>query len=107
KVTGVQTCALPISTEVTDAGQIGRGGGGNNQAPTVSNGNWASDNNFQMNGVSVNDNQQSGFFSAGVAIPNPDSIEEFKVQTGQFDAGYGRNAGANVDVITKGGSNVF
>ena len=96
-----------VATEVTDAGQIGRGGGGNNQAPTVSNGNWASDNNFQMNGVGVNDNQQSGFFSAGVAIPNPDSIEEFKVQTGQFDAGYGRNAGANVDVITKGGSNVF
>lgn len=96
-----------VAAEVNDAGQLGRGGGGNNQAPTVSNGNWASDNNFQMNGVGVNDNQQSGFFSAGVAIPNPDSIEEFKVQTGQFDAGYGRNAGANVDVITKGGTKDF
>lgn len=96
-----------VASEVNDAGQLGRGGGGNNQAPTVSNGNWASDNNFQMNGVGVNDNQQSGFFSAGVAIPNPDTIQEFKVQTGQYDAGYGRNAGANVDVITKGGSNDF
>src|SRR5215470_15887659 len=94
-----------VSTEVANAGELGRGGGGNNQDPTVSSGNWASDNNFQMNGVGVNDIQQSGYFSAGVAIPNPDTIQEFKVQTGQYDASYGRNAGANVDVVTKGGSN--
>jgi len=96
-----------VSAEIANAGELGRGGGGNNQDPTVSAGNWASDNNFQMNGVGVNDIQQSGFFSAGVAIPNPDTIEEFKVQTGQYDASYGRNAGANVDVVTKGGTNDF
>ena len=96
-----------VSAEVSNAGELGRGGGGNNQDPTVSAGNWASDNNFQMNGVGVNDIQQSGYFSAGVAIPNPDTIEEFKVQTGQYDASYGRNAGANVDVVTKGGTNAY
>jgi Carboxypeptidase regulatory-like domain/TonB dependent receptor len=96
-----------VSTEIANAGELGRGGGGNNQDPTVSSGNWASDNNFQMNGVGVNDIQQSGYFSAGVAIPNPDTIQEFKVQTGQYDASYGRNAGANVDVITKGGTNEY
>jgi hypothetical protein len=96
-----------VSAEIANAGELGRGGGGNNQDPTVSSGNWASDNNFQMNGVGVNDIQQSGYFSAGVAIPNPDTIQEFKVQTGQYDASYGRNAGANVDVITKGGTNDF
>jgi len=96
-----------VSAEIANAGELGRGGGGNNQDPTVSAGNWASDNNFQMNGVGVNDIQQSGYFSAGVAIPNPDTIEEFKVQTGQYDASYGRNAGANVDVITKGGTNDY
>jgi len=96
-----------VSTEIANAGELGRGGGGNNQDPTVSAGNWASDNNFQMNGVGVNDIQQSGYFSAGVAIPNPDTIQEFKVQTGQYDASYGRNAGANVDVITKGGTNEY
>ena len=96
-----------VSTEITNAGELGRGGGGNNQDPTVSQGNWASDNNFQMNGVGVNDIQQSGYFSAGVAIPNPDTIQEFKVQTGQYDASYGRNAGASVDLITKGGTNEY
>src|SRR5580704_4587840 len=96
-----------VSAEIANAGELGRGGGGNNQDPTVSAGNWASDNNFQMNGVGVNDIQQSGYFSAGVAIPNPDTIQEFKVQTGQYDASYGRNAGANVDVITKGGTNEY
>jgi len=29
------------------------------------------------------------------------------VQTGQYDASYGRNAGANVNVVTKSGSNKF
>ncbi len=96
-----------VSTEIANAGELGRGGGGNNEDPTVSEGNWASDNNFQMNGVGVNDIQQSGYFSAGVAIPNPDTIQEFKVQTGQYDASYGRDAGASVDVITKGGTNDF
>jgi Carboxypeptidase regulatory-like domain len=96
-----------VSAEVANAGELGRGGGGNNQDPTVSSGNWAADNNFQMNGVGVNDIQQSGYFSAGVAVPNPDTIQEFKVQTGQYDASYGRNAGANVDVITKGGTNEY
>src|ERR1700721_966149 len=60
-----------------------------------------------MNGVEINDLAGSGHFSAGVAIPNPDTIQEFKVQTGQYDASYGRNAGANVDVITKGGTNAY
>ena len=96
-----------VATEVTDAGDLGRGGGGNNQNNTVSNGDWSADNNFQMNGVGINDVQQQRFASAGVAIPNPDTIQEFKVQTGQYDASYGPSAGANVNVITKGGTNEF
>ena len=96
-----------VAAEVTDAGAIGRGDVGLGGAPIVANGGWQGDNNVQMNGVGINDLQSSGYFSGGVAIPNPDTIEEFKVQTGQYDAAYGRNAGANVDVVTKGGSNDF
>ena len=40
-----------------------------------------------------------------IGIPNPDTIAEFKIQTSNFDAGYGRNPGANVNVVTKSGTN--
>ncbi len=96
-----------VAADVNDAGAIGRGNVGQGGAPIVANGGWEADNNVQMNGVGINDLQSSGYFSGGVAIPNPDTIQEFKVQTGQYDAAYGRNAGANVDVVTKGGSNDF
>lgn len=96
-----------VAAEVNDAGAIGRGNLGLGGVPISSNGGTQADNNVQMNGVGINDLQSSGFFSGGVAIPNPDTIQEFKVQTGQYDASYGRNAGANVNVITKGGTNDF
>jgi len=96
-----------VAADVNDAGAIGRGNLGMGGVPISSNGGAQADNNVQMNGVGINDLQSSGYFSGGVAIPNPDTIAEFKVQTGQYDAAYGRNAGANVDVITKGGSNHF
>ena len=55
----------------------------------------AVDNNFEMNGLSVNDMQSSMFYSAGIPVPNPDTIQEFKVQTAQYDATTGRDAGAD------------
>jgi hypothetical protein len=91
-----------VSAEVFNAGEIGRGGV---DSQIVTNGSNYSDNNYQMNGVEINDLQGSGHFSGGVATPNPDSIQEFKVQTSQYDASFGRDAGANVNVLTKSGSN--
>ena len=37
--------------------------------------------------------------------PAPDLIEEFRVLTNTFDAEYGRNSGAVVNVVTKSGTN--
>ena len=65
------------------------------------------DNNWQLDGISVSDVQGSGSISGGIPIPNPDTLEEFKVQTGLYDAAFGRAAGANVSVITKSGTNEY
>ncbi len=75
------------------------------------NGAKTTSNNFQFNGIDANnlsENSASGYQAEiGIAIPAPDTIEEFKVQTGMYDAGYGRGAGANVDIVSKAGSNTF
>src|ERR1035438_5097573 len=96
-----------VSSEVTNATALGRGTGSDAAGANGFSAHGAStnDNNYQVNGVEVNDLMGSGSLSGGVAVPNPDSIQEFKVQTGQYDASYGRNAGANVDLVTKTGGN--
>jgi Carboxypeptidase regulatory-like domain len=98
-----------VSNDVENATAVGPGGGGLSAGATgfSAHGSATNDNNYQMNGVQVNDLMAAGNLSSGVPIPNPDTIQEFKVQTSQYDASYGRNAGANVDVVTKAGSNDF
>jgi len=105
--TQIVTLSPGISAGVTNAAALGRGSSGESQGGFRTHGASGADNNFQMNGVQINDLQASGFLSGGVAVPNPDSIQEFKVQTGLYDASYGRNAGAIVDVVTRGGGNQF
>lgn len=100
--TQIVTLSPGVASDVTDAGAFGRG-----TTTVVAAGTTSSENNFQMDGVEINDLQSSGSFSGGIAIPNPDTIAEFKVQTSQYDASYGRNAGANVNVVTKTGGNQF
>src|SRR6266853_702990 len=98
-----------VSGEVNNSASIGRGD--SSQAASTggysTGGNATNDNNFQMNGTEVNDLIGEGNISGGFPVPNPDSLQEFKVQVGQYDASYGRNAGANVDVVTKSGTNAF
>ena len=84
---------------------------GNGTQDVSANGSTANENNYSMNGSSLVNYvsgmaAQEGSFP-GIAIPNPDSIEEFKVQTSQYDASSGRNPGVNVEVITKTGTNSF
>ena len=69
-------------------------------------------NNFQMDGVAINNianagSSNDGGIYAGIGIPSPDALQEFKIQTSTFDASYGRNPGANVNIVTKSGTNAF
>ena len=100
-----------VAQEATNASNLGRGGGSQAGLPgggsIMTQGSTSSDNNFEMNGLSVNDMQSSMFYSAGIPIPNPDTIQEFRVQTSQYDATTGRNGGADVDLISKSGTNNY
>jgi hypothetical protein len=101
-----------VVTGVYNAGELGLGGTALSQIAKSNDGIFVHgarsyDNNFQLDGISVSDVQGSAAGSGGIPIPNPDSIEEFKVQTGLYDAAYGRYAGANVSLITKSGSNAL
>jgi len=76
----------------------------------ASNGSTPTDNNIQFNGIDANNLQENSAADSesslvGTAIPAPDSIEEFRVQTANFDAAYGRGAGAKVDLVSKSGTN--
>ncbi len=69
-------------------------------------------NNFQMDGVAIqsmagNGSANDGGIYVGIAIPSPDAIAEFKIQTSTYDATYGRNPGGNVNVVTKSGTNTW
>ena len=94
-----------VTASVSDATALGKG----TQRTSV-NGSNSSQNNYQMDGAPVNSIASLGSASdqnvgAGIGIPNPDALLEFKVQTSTFDASYGRNPGANVNVVTKSGTN--
>lgn len=85
--------------------QLGSSGGtfyGSSDAGAVSvNGGRGRANNFSVNGGDAND----AFVNLPTVQPTPDAIEEFRVISNTFDAEYGRNSGAVVNVITKSGTN--
>jgi hypothetical protein len=105
--TQILSLSAGANAPVNDARSLGKG----TQDMSV-NGNTPGQNNFQMDGVAINNIANSGTSNdasiyAGIGIPSPDAIQEFKVQTSTYDASYGRNPGANVNVVTKSGSNQF
>ena len=52
-------------------------------------------------------NNITGMRNYGNPSPNPDAIEEFRVETNAFGAQYGQFSGAVVSVVTKSGANQF
>ena len=70
---------------VLNAGELGLGGTALSQIAQSNDGIFVHgarsyDNNFQLDGISVSDVQGSAAGSGGIPIPNPDSIQEFKVK---------------------------
>ena len=105
--TEVLSLAAGATAGVDNATSLGKG-----TQDISANGVDPGSNNYQMDGVAVNNIANSGSSNdgtiyTGIPIPSPDAIAEFKIQTSTYDASYGRNPGANVNVVTKSGSNDF
>ena len=77
--------------------------GSSNVGSVSVNGGRGRSNNFSVNGGDANDM----FVNLPTVQPSPDSVEEFRILTNTFDAEYGRNSGAVVNVVTKSGTNAF
>ena len=74
---------------------------GSDRAGVVTvNGGRGRSNNYTVNGGDGNDL----FANLPAVEPSPDSIDEFRVISNAFDAEYGRNSGAVVNVVTKSGT---
>jgi hypothetical protein len=79
---------------------------------------WDQTNAYQINGVVNNQNQ---FTLNGATIsqqtstargswfvsPTADAVQEFKIQTSNYDAAVGRSGGGTINVVTKQGTNAL
>src|SRR5579863_9939983 len=65
------------------------------------------DNNFQFDGVDAGGIQEQAQKSQTRLQISQDAIEEYKVDSALYDAEYGTQAGGQVDVVTKSGTNDF
>jgi outer membrane receptor protein involved in Fe transport len=68
------------------------------------NGNRGRSNNFQIDGADNNDLSVTG---PALFVDFQDQVQEYQVITNNFSAQYGRNQGAIVNIVTKGGTNDF
>jgi len=95
---------LTLSTgsysELNASAQLGRG-----TTKVFVNGQREDNNNYLIEGISATDyNVAQNYY---VPLPNPDVIQEFKVQTSLYDATQGRNGGGNVNAVLRSGTNTL
>ena len=90
---GVQS---PGTTQYLSQGQIGGSSGSYFSPGNVGGNEWT---------VDGQPNQGSGRNTA--FTPNTDMVEEFKVETSNFDASFGHSTGLNLQVSTKSGTNRY
>jgi hypothetical protein len=72
-------------------------------AAVTINGTRANQVNYMLDGG----NNVDEYTNVNAPFPFPDAIQEFSVQTSNYSAEYGQNAGGVVNIVTRGGGNRF
>src|ERR1700756_3273363 len=91
------TLSSGAQSELNASAQLGRG-----NVRVIVNGQREDNNNYLIEGISATDYNVAQ--ATNIPLPNPDVIQEFKVQTSLYDASQGRNGGGNVNAILKTGT---
>ena len=94
------TLSTGAQSELNAAAQLGRG-----EVRIQVNGQREDNNNYSIEGISVTDYNVAEL--TNTPLPNPDVVQEFKVQTSLYDASQGRNGGGNINAILKSGTDQF
>jgi Carboxypeptidase regulatory-like domain len=94
------TLSTGAQSDLNAAAQLGRG-----SVKLFVNGQREDNNNFLIEGISATDYNVAQ--ATYVPLPNPDVIQEFKVQTSLYDASQGRDGGGNVNAILKSGTRSY
>ena len=69
------------------------------------NGQRTTSNSVKINGIDANSIGTNS--TPNLAVPSTESLQEFIVQTSLYDASNGRNAGGNVEAVTRSGGNDY
>lgn len=102
-----------LATLTTGVAKITENGGAINGATSATNGNAGGSfvangtrgnlNNFMLDGIDNNSNDNAG----NMLRTSVDAIQEFKVQTSTYSAEFGRSGGAVINATIKSGTNQF
>ena len=94
------TLSPGAQSSVSNNTELGRG-----DATISVNGQRTTSNSVRINGIDANSIGTNS--TPNIAVPASDSLQEFVVQTSLYDASNGRNAGGNVEALTRSGTNNF
>jgi outer membrane receptor protein involved in Fe transport len=94
------TLSPGTSASVSNNTELGRG-----DSIISVNGQRTTSNSVRINGIDANSVGTNS--TPNIAVPSTDSLQEFVVQTSLYDASQGRNAGGNVEAVTKSGGREF
>ena len=97
---------LSLQPGVTFFGRVNPDGGTSDYRNGSVNGGKSDQANVTLDGVDVND-QQTGFAFNSALRVTLDSVQEFRVVTTNANAEQGRSGGAQISLVTKGGTNQF